>query len=423
MVASNLTRPPPPRISVPAGDEASGLAEMVAGLLAANLADSRARAAIARLARGQLVLSTTDRPAAVTLTFHGDEVIIDDGAVTNAPSLAGPWLELAHVCSGTRSPAAALIARDLRVACRRRPHLAAMAGFVLAAPADVDTAAARRRRAVRTLAAPGAVAIGAVARSSFCAVERRQRPRPRRWQRARSDRAGRQSAGADAIPGVPGSANSRDRRPRPGGQAVEVGHVIPDLHLCCSPPTTIIGQIGCPSSVRRSRNAPPAPSFGPDPLHARPTAGPNDENPGRQTVPPQARAYVASFVRSGARCIVRGAHQTPASAISDGGAGDERGDDTGGESIEGLAAAGCCWSEFPAGASYGVSGDRDAGRGEWPASRLVARRLWCQWGFCGWIKVVYSSSILVAENRGPMVIRLCFTICTHRVGSRDHRGR
>lgn len=170
MVAANLTRSPPPRVCVPAGDEASGLAEMVAGLLAANLADSRARAAVARLARGQLVLSTTDRPAAVTLTFRGHEVVVDDGAVADVPSLAGPWLELAHVCSGTRSPAAALVARDLRVAFHRRPHLTAMAGFVLAAPADTETVAARRRRVVRTLAAVGALGIGA----AFVLLRRRR---------------------------------------------------------------------------------------------------------------------------------------------------------------------------------------------------------------------------------------------------------
>ncbi len=157
MVASYLTSSPP-RVTVPAGDQASGLAEMVAGLLAANLADSRSRAHLARLARGPLVLRTTDRPAAVTVTFHGNEVVVDDGTVAGAPVLAGPWLELAHVCSGTRSPLVAIAARDLRVTPGRRPHLAAMAGFVLAAPADVATAEARRRRVGRALAATGAVA-------------------------------------------------------------------------------------------------------------------------------------------------------------------------------------------------------------------------------------------------------------------------
>jgi hypothetical protein len=156
VVAAHLSSSPP-RVTVPAGDQASGLAEMVAGLVAANLADSRSRSLLARVARGPLVLRTTDRPAAVTVTFSGAEVAVDDGGVPHAPVLAGPWLELAHVCSGTRSPWSAIAARDLRVAPGRRPHLLAVAGFVLAAPADAATAA-RHRRLGRALAAGGAAA-------------------------------------------------------------------------------------------------------------------------------------------------------------------------------------------------------------------------------------------------------------------------
>lgn len=121
---------------------------MVAGLVEANVGDSRARAGVARFARGPLVLRTTDRDAAVTLTFQRDDIVITDGVADGAPSLAGPWLELAHVCTGRRSLFAAIAAGDLEVSPRRRPDLVAMAGFVLAAPAEDEAAHARRRRLV-----------------------------------------------------------------------------------------------------------------------------------------------------------------------------------------------------------------------------------------------------------------------------------
>lgn len=161
MVAAHLIEAP--RISIPAGDDASGLAEMVASLLEANVADSRSRAAVARLARGALVLTTTDRDVSVTLTFHGGDVVVTDGVSEGAPSLAGPWLELAHVCSGTRSPFPAIAHGDLRVAPGHRPDLVAMAGYILAAPAEADAIAARRSRVV--LAVLVLLVVAAVVRS------------------------------------------------------------------------------------------------------------------------------------------------------------------------------------------------------------------------------------------------------------------
>ncbi len=104
-----------PAVSVPGGEEASGLAIMIAGLLADNMRDFRSRARAARLARGAVVLRAADRGIAVTLSFSRGEVVITDGAVAGVPLIAGAWLDLARLCSGEGSFAGALIRRQVRV--------------------------------------------------------------------------------------------------------------------------------------------------------------------------------------------------------------------------------------------------------------------------------------------------------------------
>ena len=58
-----------PVVVVPGGEDASGMATMIAGLLADNVRDFPSRARAARLARGAVVLQATDRGFAVTLSF------------------------------------------------------------------------------------------------------------------------------------------------------------------------------------------------------------------------------------------------------------------------------------------------------------------------------------------------------------------
>lgn len=125
---------PPPDVAVEAGGEASGMASMVAELLRANLADSRARARLARRARGRVVLLASDRNLGVTIAFDEEGITVTGESATPAPTLAGGWLEMAAVCAGSRSPVGALVRRELHLTVRRPVMLLATAGFVLKVP-------------------------------------------------------------------------------------------------------------------------------------------------------------------------------------------------------------------------------------------------------------------------------------------------
>jgi len=117
------------------------MASMVAELLRANLADSRARARMARRARGSAVLMMSDRDLGVTVTFGPGVIVVSGSAVGAVPVLSGGWLEMAAVCSGTRSPLRALLRREIRVTVRRPVSVLATIAFTL----NVPRAAGRAR--------------------------------------------------------------------------------------------------------------------------------------------------------------------------------------------------------------------------------------------------------------------------------------
>jgi hypothetical protein len=137
-------------VNLAAGDDASGLACMLAALLEDNLRDFRGRSFVARHTRGDVVLLATDRDIAVTLSFRPGEVRVAEGAAPELAILAGDWLELTKLCSGQRSPFAAVASRDLRVTPGRGMRAAAGAGFALSVPKSFyeenREAVARRRR-------------------------------------------------------------------------------------------------------------------------------------------------------------------------------------------------------------------------------------------------------------------------------------
>ncbi len=139
------------------GDEASGLASMVASLLQDNLRDFRSRSVVARFTRGDVVLLASDRDLAVTLSFQPGQVLITEGAAPGAPVLAAEWLDMARLCSGQRSPLTALTSGELRVTPGRGMRAAAGAGFALSVPQSFyeenpETLVRRRRRVILSLA-------------------------------------------------------------------------------------------------------------------------------------------------------------------------------------------------------------------------------------------------------------------------------
>ncbi len=138
-----------PQVVLADGDDASGLACMLADLLEQNLRDFPRRARVAALTRGDVVLTASDRDLSVTLHFGDGRVVVTDGVAPGAPALAGPWLEMAKVCSGRTSPIGALRARALRITPGHHPLALAGAGFALSVPPsfyEEDAARAARRR-------------------------------------------------------------------------------------------------------------------------------------------------------------------------------------------------------------------------------------------------------------------------------------
>ncbi|MGC8463995.1 MAG: hypothetical protein ACP5P9_10060 [Acidimicrobiales bacterium] len=125
---------PAPTVELGRPGEAAGMAAMVAELVRANLADSPSRARVARRVRGSIVLLADDRSLGVTLSFGEDGVVIDASPAPGLPVLAGPWLTMATVCAGARSPLSAVARRELHVEARRPLRALLAAAYVLKVP-------------------------------------------------------------------------------------------------------------------------------------------------------------------------------------------------------------------------------------------------------------------------------------------------
>lgn len=125
----------PTRIRLGAGEEdASGLAQMVASLLADNVRDFRTRAVAARYTRGDVVLRASDSDTAITLSFRPGQVVVEEGARAGTATVEGEWIHMAALCSGQRSVLAALAAGELRLRRGRGLRAAAGAGLALSVP-------------------------------------------------------------------------------------------------------------------------------------------------------------------------------------------------------------------------------------------------------------------------------------------------
>jgi hypothetical protein len=140
---------------------------MLASLLKDNLRDFRSRSLVARFTRGDVVLLASDRDIAVTLSFRPGEILIGDGAMPGAPVLAGEWLDMAKLCSGQRSPIAAVTSGELRVTPGRGTLAAVGAGLALSVPKsfyedDGETLIRRRRGVVVSLVLLAAVMLTAI---------------------------------------------------------------------------------------------------------------------------------------------------------------------------------------------------------------------------------------------------------------------
>jgi len=123
-----------PTVILTDGDDATGMASMLAGLLEGNLTDFSSRAVAARSLRGEVVFTTADRDLSVTIRFLGERIEVCDGVVAGATTIRAPWMTMAKLCSGQVSPVRALADRDLTVSLGHGAFTAAGASFVLSVP-------------------------------------------------------------------------------------------------------------------------------------------------------------------------------------------------------------------------------------------------------------------------------------------------
>ena len=134
------------------------------GGLHARGAVEQARARVAALARGAVVMTASDRDISVTLSFRGREVVVTDGTASGAPVIAGPWLEMAKLCSGQLSPVKAVAQKQLVITPSAHGLTAlAGAGYALSIPpsfyGDEEAVAKRRRQTQITIAVGGGVGV------------------------------------------------------------------------------------------------------------------------------------------------------------------------------------------------------------------------------------------------------------------------
>lgn len=181
------------------GDDASGMALMIAGLLEDNLRDFPGRARVAARTRGSVVLTASDRDVSITVTFGSGGVEIADGARPGVAAMSGPWLTMSRVCSGRITPWRAIRDRELALGWGRSVWALPAAGFVLSVPASFyedasvgsagagDGAGAGRGSAAdRRVVAVAVVAGATVVVAGSVLVARASRRRRRRRRRSSS---------------------------------------------------------------------------------------------------------------------------------------------------------------------------------------------------------------------------------------------
>lgn len=119
-MGSDLSAPRPAEsmpVVLGAGEDASGLAEMLQQFLEQTLAASPRTAQRARRLSGAAVFrAAEDEAVAVRMRFAGDRIELDDGVAAGAvdPTITADFLTIAHLASGQESLVRLLVGRRLR---------------------------------------------------------------------------------------------------------------------------------------------------------------------------------------------------------------------------------------------------------------------------------------------------------------------
>lgn len=123
-------------VTLPRGDESSGMAVMFADYLEANFRDFPSKRRIARRMRSPIALVANDRKVAITLRFARSFVSVEDDAAPDAEAcLAGPFFLLTKVASSQPIPPEDL--KQLEVTgLKRHPVQIAYCAALLRTPAS-----------------------------------------------------------------------------------------------------------------------------------------------------------------------------------------------------------------------------------------------------------------------------------------------
>jgi hypothetical protein len=134
------------QVRVPDGEASSGLALMTKQYLEQTLADDPAKQRRARNLRGRLGLEATDGEVIITISFQGNEIEIQDGAVLPLDAyIAGPYLSLVDLMGGRANPVVEHLRGRLRVRSSLRcPFLPyRVYGLLKLSPAQPEAGAGR----------------------------------------------------------------------------------------------------------------------------------------------------------------------------------------------------------------------------------------------------------------------------------------
>jgi putative sterol carrier protein len=137
------------------GEASSGLALMTMQYLEQTLADDPAKQRQARKLRGRLGLEATDGEVIITISFRGNEIEIQDGAVPPLDAyIAGPYLSLVDLMGGRANPVMEHLRGRLRVrSSLRYPFLPyRVYGLLKLSPAEAEARASKWLWVALTLA-------------------------------------------------------------------------------------------------------------------------------------------------------------------------------------------------------------------------------------------------------------------------------
>ncbi|TET96590.1 MAG: SCP2 sterol-binding domain-containing protein [Dehalococcoidia bacterium] len=111
------------RVCLVQGERSSGLSLMTSQYLEQILAGAPAKQRRARSLRGRLALEATDAKVTITVSFRGDRIDIEDGAVPPLDAyVGGPYVALTDLLAGRANPVMEHLHRRLRVrSSLRRP--------------------------------------------------------------------------------------------------------------------------------------------------------------------------------------------------------------------------------------------------------------------------------------------------------------